>query len=228
VGTLIDQLFQGYFSLERSGGQLLESRYDPLLVTLSYLIAVFAVYTTIGLVAHMRREFEAGRQKNRYWWAGAALTLGGGIFVMHFVAMLAFSIQVEVRYDLGMTLLSLLVAVVGSAVALMQIRGRLSFPRLIWGGVWMGGGVGGGGGCGDALCWNGLSTGTGVATLCPRTVVDLCAGCGGGLYGHHGAVLLFFLNQGEDLICRTPKHRVSWRCSGSRHALYGDGVSRVL
>jgi NO-binding membrane sensor protein with MHYT domain len=141
VGTLIDQLFQGYFSLERSGGQLLESRYDPLLVTLSYLIAVFAVYTTIGLVAHMRREFEAGRQKNRYWWAGAALTLGGGIFVMHFVAMLAFSIQVEVRYDLGMTLLSLLVAVVGSAVALMQIRGRLSFPRLIWGGVWMGGGL---------------------------------------------------------------------------------------
>ncbi|MBT3308414.1 MAG: hypothetical protein HN382_02785 [Gammaproteobacteria bacterium] len=141
MGTLIDQLFQGYFSLERSGGQLLESRYDPLLVTLSYLIAVFAVYTTIGLVAHMRREFEAGRQKNRYWWAGAALTLGGGIFVMHFVAMLAFSIQVEVRYDLGMTLLSLLVAVVGSAVALMQIRGRLSFPRLIWGGVWMGGGV---------------------------------------------------------------------------------------
>ena len=77
MGTLIDQLFQGYFSLERSGGQLLESRYDPLLVTLSYLIAVFAVYTTIGLVAHMRREFEAGRQKKSLLVGWCGIDIGG-------------------------------------------------------------------------------------------------------------------------------------------------------
>lgn len=137
----MSQFMQGYFALQQQGAALLESQYDPLLVALSFLVIVFAAHTTLALVSNMRTAYAAEERSAPYWWAGAALTLGGGIFVMHFVAMLAFSIPVEVRYDLGMTLLSLLTAVSGAAAALAQVRGELTLNRLLWGGLWMGGSV---------------------------------------------------------------------------------------
>ncbi len=118
----LHELIESYFLLQRMGGELLSSQFDTTLVTLSYLVATFASYTALNMVSHMRSEYAEHAQLNRYWWLGASIALGGGIFAMHFVGMLAFSIPLSIRYDFGITLLSLLVAVSASAIALYTQR----------------------------------------------------------------------------------------------------------
>lgn len=51
------------------------------------------------------------------WLIGGAFAMGFGIWSMHFVGMLAFSLPIPLGYDLGLTLLSLLLAVGSSAFA---------------------------------------------------------------------------------------------------------------
>lgn len=79
--------------------------HDVLLVALSILIAAAASYTALDLATRMRAT---SAWSSRAWLAAAAIAMGGGIWSMHFVAMLAFSIPgLEVGYDLRLTLLSL-------------------------------------------------------------------------------------------------------------------------
>lgn len=130
---MIDHLLQSYFLMGRAGGALLAQDYNQTLVLASFVVAAFAAYTTLGLVYHMRVAFSEQRTSSyRNWWAAASLSLGGGIFAMHFVGMMAFSISVDVRYDLGVTVFSLLAAVAGSAVAIGALRHQhLSQRNLI-------------------------------------------------------------------------------------------------
>ena len=90
--------------------------YDPYLVALSILVATFASYTALDLGG---RVAPVQGPTHRIWLAAAALILGGGIWSMHFVAMLAFDLNLPVAYDPGRTVLSLLVAVgaTGAAIA---------------------------------------------------------------------------------------------------------------
>ena len=121
--SIMEQLIKGYFLLEQNSSVLLQANYDLILVILSFCVATFASYTTLHLVSQMRDAYAAGKTSTaRYWWLGGSLSLGGGIFAMHFIGMLAFSIPVTFRYDIGMTLFSLLSAVVASAIGLRQIR----------------------------------------------------------------------------------------------------------
>ena len=79
--------------------------HDVLLVALSVLIAAAASYTALDLATRMRA---ASGWSSRAWLASAAIAMGGGIWSMHFVAMLAFSLPgLEVGYELRLTLLSL-------------------------------------------------------------------------------------------------------------------------
>ncbi|MGN5818817.1 MHYT domain-containing protein, partial [Acinetobacter calcoaceticus] len=55
------------------------------------------------------------------WLIGGAFAMGFGIWSMHFVGMLAFSLPIPLGYDLGLTLLSLLLAVGSSAFALWLV-----------------------------------------------------------------------------------------------------------
>jgi PAS domain S-box-containing protein len=114
--------------------------HDTFLVTLSILIAVFASFTALRLGARIRAS--AG-WKRRIWLAIAAITLGGGIWSMHFVAMLAFSMPgMVMSYDLGLTLLSLGIALAftGGGFALMRWK-HASPGRILAAGFLMGSGV---------------------------------------------------------------------------------------
>src|SRR3979411_765870 len=82
--------------------------YDWYLVALSYAVATFASYTALDLGSRIRASRGWIR---RAWLATAALAMGGGIWSMHFIAMLAFLMPMPVGYDLGLTVLSLVVAV---------------------------------------------------------------------------------------------------------------------
>ena len=93
--------------------------YDPILVALSIAIASFAGYTALELGD--RASLGSGRMRS-VWIAVAAAAMGGGIWSMHFVGMLAFRLPVPVAYDLGRTILSLLVAIGATAAAFFWIN----------------------------------------------------------------------------------------------------------
>jgi PAS domain S-box-containing protein len=113
--------------------------YDYRLVVFSVLLAILASYVALDLAA--RVTVARGRARHA-WLAGGAISMGFGIWSMHFVGMLAFRLPTPVRYFLPTVLLSLLAAILASAVAL-YLAGRRRFGRreALVGSLLMGGGI---------------------------------------------------------------------------------------
>lgn len=60
--------------------------YDYLVVAISFLIATFASYVALDLAKRVRTP---DRAIARGWWVGGSITMGTGIWSMHFIGMLA-------------------------------------------------------------------------------------------------------------------------------------------
>src|SRR5438132_14206462 len=113
--------------------------YDPYLVTLSVLVASFASYTDLGLSGHVGAAQGLAR---RAWLVAAAITMGGGIWSMHFIAMLAFAMPIPMSYDIGLTTLSLVVAIFVTGGGFYVISRQSASPfRLVFSGIFMGLGI---------------------------------------------------------------------------------------
>jgi NO-binding membrane sensor protein with MHYT domain/two-component sensor histidine kinase len=113
--------------------------YDPYLVALSILVAALASYTALDLGGRVAAARGLAR---RVWLAAAAVTMGGGIWSMHFVAMLAFIMPTPMSYDIGLTTLSLMVAIFVTGGGFYVIsRHSGSPPRLVLSGIFMGLGI---------------------------------------------------------------------------------------
>lgn len=103
---------------------MVQSSYNPALVALSIAVAIFAAYTALDLGSRVRGATSARRW---LWVAGASLAMGGGIWSMHFIGMLAFDMAMPVTYDVGLTILSLFIATgaTGAAFAWVSRPGAL-------------------------------------------------------------------------------------------------------
>jgi len=114
--------------------------YNPVLVFLSVLIAIFASYTALDLAGRIHASDGWTR---RLWLATAAVAMGGGIWAMHFVAMLAFSMPgMVVGYDPGLTVISLLLAIAVTGIGFVVIsRAPHSPVAIAAAGLFMGLGV---------------------------------------------------------------------------------------
>ncbi len=113
--------------------------HEPYLVALSILVACFASYTALDLSGNVGTARGFAR---RAWLVAAAITMGGGIWAMHFVAMLAFMMPIPMSYDIGLTALSLVVAMFVTGVGFYVIsRQRASPLRLVLSGIFMGLGI---------------------------------------------------------------------------------------
>ena len=113
--------------------------HEPYLVALSILVACFASYTALDLSGNVGTARGFAR---RAWLVAAAITMGGGIWSMHFVAMLAFMMPIPMSYDVGLTTLSLVVAMFVTGVAFYVISRRRGSPlRLVLSGIFMGLGI---------------------------------------------------------------------------------------
>ncbi len=117
-----------------------DASYNWFLVALSFFVAVFGSYTALQLMRGLR----TASASSQYWWmVAAAFALGGGaIWTMHFIGMIAYHTDVEVGYDIGLTFLSLLVAVgvVGIGIFILSKKPD-SFLFLLVAGVITGLGV---------------------------------------------------------------------------------------
>lgn len=115
--------------------------YDPALVSLSAVIAMMASYVTFSLA---RRITGTTGGRSLLWLSGGALAMAAGIWSMHFIGMLAFHLPVPVSYRGWTTLLSFLIALAVSGVALFLVsRPRMGAGRLVAGGLVMGFGIAG-------------------------------------------------------------------------------------
>src|SRR4029077_8037088 len=113
--------------------------YDYRLVALSVLIAMLASYAALDLASRVT----AARGRIRFaWLAGGATAMGTGIWSMHYIGMLAFSLPIPVLYDWPTVLLSLLAAVFPSAIALFVVsRRKMGLLAAAVGSVIMGAGI---------------------------------------------------------------------------------------
>jgi NO-binding membrane sensor protein with MHYT domain len=124
-------------------GHLDHATFGWLTPMLSYVMA--CIGAALGLRCTVRALGVSGRSR-RNWLLTAASAIGTGIWTMHFVAMLGFSVSgTDIRYDVPLTVLSLLVAMV-----------------VVGAGVFA---VGYGRNGGRALLLGGLTTGLGVASM---------------------------------------------------------------
>src|SRR6266567_264107 len=117
----------------------LAGSYDDLLVALSIVIAILASYAALDLA---RRVTAAQGRARILWLTGGATVMGFGIWSMHYIGMLAFRLPVPVQYDWPTVLLSLVAAILASAVALFVVsRHQMGVLRASLGSVLMGGGI---------------------------------------------------------------------------------------
>lgn len=113
--------------------------HSPLYVALSILVAAAGSWTALDLFRRVRTHVGAGRSA---WLITAAVAMGASIWAMHFVAMLGFDPGSPVGYDPGLTLLSLILAVLATLVAfVLAQRGSGRGVWLVVAGVVMGGGI---------------------------------------------------------------------------------------
>jgi len=101
-------------------GSLLAGQYNLLAVAFSILIAILGAYVGLDLAAQVRAS--QGRAR-RAWLTGSTLAMGIAIWSMHYTGMLAFHLSVPVRYHVPTTVLSFLIAIVGSAIGLYAATG---------------------------------------------------------------------------------------------------------
>src|SRR5258707_2032262 len=99
--------------------------YNYALVALSVFIAMFASYAALDLAG---RVTAAGGWARAVWLLGGAGAMGMGIWSMHYIGMLAFILPIPVAYHWPTVLLSLVAAILASAVAL----GVVSRQKIGW------------------------------------------------------------------------------------------------
>src|SRR5262245_41044829 len=117
----------------------MHQHYHHWLVVVSLLVAILASYTALTLALRIR---VVSRQLAPAWLVGGGVAMGIGIWSMHFVGMLALSLPIEIAYNVGVTLMSMVIAIVVSTFALhIASRRQVGRAALVGAGIAMGLGI---------------------------------------------------------------------------------------
>ena len=111
--------------------------HDLRLVGLAAVICVVASFAAINLLHHARKS---RGQMRLVWLTVSAISTGFGIWATHFVAMLAFTPGIPSGYNIALTILSLVAAILltGAGLAMSLIPNWRAGP-------WVGGAIVAGG-----------------------------------------------------------------------------------
>lgn len=117
----------------------MDAQYHPGLVALSLGVAFIASLTALDMAGRLRATKGIA---SHLWLTGGAFSMGVGIWSMHFIGMLAMDMSTHVMYDIPLTLVSFLAAILTSGLALAVVRnGSPTAGRLAVGALLMGAGV---------------------------------------------------------------------------------------
>lgn len=113
--------------------------YNIWIVLLSFALAATASYSALNLISQVSHS--TGKIR-RLWLLSGACVLGSGIWAMHFVGIMASRLPFEVGYHPGRAVLSLLISILSSFLALgIAAASRQQLLRLLASGFILGGGI---------------------------------------------------------------------------------------
>jgi len=113
--------------------------YDYRLVALSVLIAICASYAALDLAG---RVTAARKNARLAWLFGGAISMGTGIWSMHYTGMLAYRLPVPVYYHIPTVVLSLVAAICASFIAFFVIsRERMDVLHVVGGSLLIAAGI---------------------------------------------------------------------------------------
>lgn len=135
---LIDALAT-YFDVSEIDSVVVKCTYDPWLVLVSYFVA----FLTSSLALHRSSYLAPQKYLSALSLCVNSLALGGGVWAMHFIGMLAFQPNMPVQYDISVTIISIVPSILASFLALRLFKRKFVPPsKLITAGVFMGAGIG--------------------------------------------------------------------------------------
>jgi NO-binding membrane sensor protein with MHYT domain len=114
----------------------LTQQHDLRLVALAGLLCLFSCFTACNLFLHAS---DAKGKSRAVWHAAAAIVFGSGVWATHFVAELAYDPGIPIGYDIGLTLLSIAIAM---AVTWLGVAIALRYRMPEFGGAVLGVAVG--------------------------------------------------------------------------------------
>ncbi|MEP9006072.1 putative bifunctional diguanylate cyclase/phosphodiesterase [Enterobacter bugandensis] len=119
---------------------MLNISWDPVLIAVSYLVAFIASFVALDSAGKIPLS---SRKAALFWRIAGGITLGIGIWSMHFIGMLSMQMPMMMSYDLWLTLASLGVAIVASTIAInIAVTGKHLSPfRLFFATVILSAGV---------------------------------------------------------------------------------------
>ncbi|MDU0112959.1 MHYT domain-containing protein [Psychrosphaera aquimarina] len=136
---MLDQIL-AYFSISPDS-ILIYGTHNKAMVALSLFIAILSSFMGLQLATQEAKDISIVRRNITL--LGGSVALGGGIWSMHFIGMLAFELCTVVDYNVSLTLFSMLPGIAASFVALNHIQKHTNgIKPLIWGGVLVGSGIG--------------------------------------------------------------------------------------
>src|SRR5450755_2654714 len=113
--------------------------HDLGLVACAAVICALASVSSFSLAERARRKSGSARQ---LWLVAAAVAAGYGVWATHFISMLAYNLHVASGYDISLTILSALIAVMLSGVGFyLATTERLPAWRTAAGGAIAGLGI---------------------------------------------------------------------------------------
>ncbi|WP_170312065.1 EAL domain-containing protein [Kosakonia quasisacchari] len=114
--------------------------WDPILIGISFLVAFIASFVALDSAGKVATSEP---RSAIFWRFSGGATLGIGIWSMHYVGMLAMKMPVMMHYDLELTLLSFIIAMLTSILAInIAVAGKtLPTKRLLFASVLLGTGV---------------------------------------------------------------------------------------
>jgi len=119
--------------------ETVQGTYNIGLVIVSCIISVLASYSALNLAG--RIHLANGRLRV-FWLAGGAVSMGIGIWSMHFVGMLALQLPMQMTYNIPLVILSMVVPIFVSFIALWTVTRKNLTRRALWtGGLLLASGV---------------------------------------------------------------------------------------
>ena len=120
---------------------ILDKSYNPYLVVLSIIIAIISSFTAFGSLERINACQD--RVQQTLWLMFGAVSMGIGIWTVHFIGSLALILPISVSYNLNITLLSVVPAIMASSVVLwLMNQTEFNLTRLLFCGVLLGAGIG--------------------------------------------------------------------------------------
>lgn len=134
-------MLSAFFITDQDPSLIINGAYNPILVSLSVVTAIFAAFFTVWLVDVAKQtQFESYKRLANIT---GATVLSAGIWSMHFIGMLAFSLCTDISYDPLITLLSFLPAFIACQYAFsILVKSQGSFKHLIICSILLGSGIG--------------------------------------------------------------------------------------